>query len=89
MLRIYDDKQISRRTTLKRVQMVVLFAGGTACGLWLSGGEAVTGLMPEALAAQPVMEASAVSGCGAERNGIGLRLDCQLSVPTLPRAEGL
>jgi hypothetical protein len=36
MLRIYDDAHLRRRFTLKRTQMLMLFAGGAASGLWLA-----------------------------------------------------
>jgi hypothetical protein len=88
MLRIYDEALIRRRYTLKRLQMFVLFGGGALCGLWLAqhGGSA---LLTEAIAARAAdTPPVAARWCTGETTP-GLRLDCSLSVPELPRAQDL
>jgi hypothetical protein len=88
MLRIYDDTLIRRRYTLKRVQMLVLFGGGALCGLWLAqhGG---SGLLTEAIAARAADTAPVAARWCTGEAAPGLRLDCRLSVPELPRTQGL
>jgi hypothetical protein len=88
MLRIYDDAVIHRRYRLKRLHMLVLFAGGALSGLWLAqhGGSA---LLTDAIAARaPDTPTITARWCNGEA-APGLRLDCSLSLPELPRAQDL
>lgn len=88
MLRIYDDTLIRRRSRLKRLQMSALFAGGAVCGLWLAQHGSGT-LLTEALAARSTEVTPVVARWCTGEPSPGLRLDCNLSVPELPRAEDL
>lgn len=97
MLRIYDESQYRNRTRLKRLQVLGLFAAGIVSGAWLSGTRS-DWLLPEALAthnraphvetgAQPA-PAGALRSCFSDAKS-GLRIDCQLTLPALPRADGV
>ena len=83
MLRIYDDAVLRRRLALSRARAIMLFVAGTASGLWMahSGG---TSLVTEAIAADPARQPPAAAWCD-DPAGHGLRLDCRLSLPPLPR----
>lgn len=93
MLRVYDESQYRSRTRLKRLQILVLFGAGIASGMWLTGNQ----LLPEALAIgrsvrvesnlQPV-PTSTLRSCFSDAK-TGLQIDCQLTVPALPRADGV
>lgn len=95
MLRIYDESQFRNRTRLKRLQVLALFAGGTLMGTWL--GSAGQWPLQNAFAADNTARGPA-SALTLIRNGAlrtcfsaetrGLKLDCQLSAPELPRAAG-
>lgn len=95
MLRVYDESQYQNRTRLKRLQILVLFGAGIVSGAWLTGN---SGLLPEALAigdrglraesaVRPV-PASVLRSCFSDAT-TGLQIDCQLTLPVLPRADGV
>ena len=87
MLRIYDDAHIRRRFTLKRAQMLMLFAGGTICGLWLAhngGAVAVADAASAVPTSRPVLT---TRWCGSE-TATGLRFDCKLATHARSSAEG-
>ncbi|HEY1076305.1 MAG TPA: hypothetical protein VGE51_06420 [Fontimonas sp.] len=98
MLRIYDESQFRSRTRLKRLQVLVLFAAGTLSGAWISSSGGQWPLLQDAFATDIATQRPAnalqpqrtqtLRACAGE-SGHGLRLDCQLSLPQLPRAEGL
>ncbi len=97
MLRIYDESQFRNRTRLKRLQVLALFVGGTLSGAWISGAGQWP-LLQDAFATSSEIQrppstlkpirTGTLRACFSDETR-GLRLDCQLSVPELPRAEGL
>lgn len=86
MLRIYDDNYLARRTRLKRLQVLALFAGGALCGGWFSTAGPELRLFPTATAAKPVAATQTPAWCG-DNGAATLRLDCELRLPALNRAE--
>lgn len=78
MLRIYDDAHLRRRFTLKRTQMLMLFAGGAASGLWLAHDGIA---LADAATAAPAPLAPMVARWCSDDTPGGLRLDCGLSLP--------
>ncbi|MFA5939310.1 MAG: hypothetical protein WC809_08130 [Sinimarinibacterium sp.] len=86
MLRIYDDAYLTRRTRLRRLQVLVLFVGGVLCGSWLSTAGHPLDLLPTATAAKPVAAQQTPAWCG-DSGATTLRLDCELKLPALRRAE--
>lgn len=87
MLRIYDDTDLARRTRLKRLQVLVLFAGGVLCGGWLSTAGQPLDLLPAATAAKPVAAQTQPPAWCGDSGARTLRLDCELKLPALRRAE--
>ncbi len=99
MLRIYDESQFRSRTRLKRLQVLALFAGGILSGAWLSGNDNQWPMLTAAQATHSAgnkeggaaltpLRASTLRSCFSDATS-GLRIDCQLSLPALPRAEGV
>ncbi|MDP9141722.1 MAG: hypothetical protein M3O62_13120 [Pseudomonadota bacterium] len=99
MLRIYDESQFKRRTRLKRLQVLALFVGGTLSGAWFTSNDNQWLMLPAAQAThsaahsndgatQKPLRASTLRSCFSNAAS-GLRIDCQLSLPELPRAEGV
>lgn len=90
MLRIYDEVQLTRRLRLRRIEIVALFAGGLACGSWLSSTSADLDLLPSATAARAPVHAQPPQWCASQpARPKGLRMDCELTQPGLPRAAGI
>ncbi len=87
MLRIYDDKQIRRRFTLKRTQMLMLFAGGAASGLWLAHNGGAVAVADAAIALPDSGPALMTRWCDADREA-GLRFDCGLSAGLALSSDG-
>ncbi len=98
MLRIYDESQFRRRTRLKRLQVLALFVGGILSGAWFTSNDNQWLMLPAAQATHSAghndsaplkpLRASTLRSCFSS-TASGLRLDCQLSLPELPRAEGV
>lgn len=87
MLRIYDDTQIRRRFTLKRAQMLMLFAGGAVSGLWLANNGGGVAIADAANALHDSGPALTTRWCDAALD-TGLRFDCALSAGLVLPAEG-
>ncbi len=98
MLRIYDESQFRKRTRLKRLQVIALFVGGTLSGAWLTSTDNAWPMLPSALATHSIensdgaaptpVRASELRSCFSDATS-GLRIDCQLSIPALPRPAGV
>lgn len=80
MLRIYDDAQIRRRFTLKRAQMLMLFVGGAACGLWIAHNGGAVAIAEAAGTAADTGPALTTRWC-TDETATGLRFDCRLAEP--------
>ncbi|MEQ1440169.1 hypothetical protein AAG565_12465 [Fontimonas sp. SYSU GA230001] len=89
MLRIYDDADLTRRTRLKHLQVLALFAGGVAFGGWITHSGLSLDLLPAATASKPAVAPADEAAHWCVGSTAGPRLDCRIRLPTLTRAEGI